>query len=261
MNERERSLAPRTRTSAIRPGVGDEWYGRRMAKFTGRAVAVIAGCLIALLVSGTAQAKTVQVRSGDTLSGIVKRECGTNDWSKAARDNARTNPNPHLIYAGQTLEINCDGVTSSGGGAVAAPTPAPVQAPSWVAPLPGYGNGWCNFWEWRGSYNHRGEDIVAPAGTPIRAVAAGTVTTGWDGGAGNYTVIVHAGGVATVYMHQSSFAVWSGWVSAGQVIGYVGSTGNSTGPHLHFEVQPWGPWNGVVNPISYLRERGVQIGC
>lgn len=232
-----------------------------MAKFTRRVVAVLAGCLVALLASTAAHAKTVQVHTGDTLSGIVARECGTSDWSKAARENAATNPNPHLIYAGQTLEINCDAsATSSGGGGAPAVAPAPPAA-SWVAPLPGYGNGACNFWEWRGSYNHRGEDIPAPSGTPIHAVAAGTVSTAWDGGAGNYTTIVHAGGVASVYMHLSSFAVWSGWVDAGQVIGYVGSTGNSTGPHLHIEIQPWGPWNGVVNPISYLRERGVQLSC
>jgi murein DD-endopeptidase MepM/ murein hydrolase activator NlpD len=236
-----------------------------MSRFTQRAFAVAVGVVLALVFSGTAQAKTVHVQRGDTLSGIVKRECGSSNWSRAARENAATNPNPHLIYAGQTLEINCDGA----GAASPAPAPAPAAAPAppappasgWVNPLPGYTNGHCNYWEWRGTYNHRGEDWPAPHGTPIRAVAAGTVSTAWQSGAGNYTVIRHDNGAASVYMHQSSFAVWSGRVSAGQIIGYVGSTGNSTGPHLHFEIQPWGPWNGVVNPVTYLRERGVVIGC
>ncbi len=257
---RELSLAHRTHTIVIPRREAGECYGRLMAKFTRRVVAVFAGCVIALLVGGAAHAKTVQVHRGDTLSGIVQRECGTSDWSKAARENAATNPNPHLIYAGQTLEINCDG-----GGAVAAPVapaaPPPPPPSGWVNPLPGHTNGSCNYWEWRGSYNHRGEDWPAPYGTPIRAAAGGTVRTAWDGGAGNYTTITHAGGVVSVYMHQSSFAVWSGWVNAGDIIGYVGSTGNSTGPHLHFEVQPWGAWNGVVNPVQFLRDRGVLVGC
>lgn len=233
-----------------------------MNRFRSRLIAVGVGLLTALLFSEAAQAGTVQVRTGDTLSGIVKSVCGNNDWSQAARDNAATNPDPNLIYAGQTLTINCGSGSGGGSGSVAAAPAAPAPVASgWQAPLPGYGNGWCNFWEWRGSYNHRGEDIIAGAGTPIHAVAAGSVSTGWDGGAGNYTMITHAGGVVSVYMHQSSFAVWSGWVNAGQVIGYVGSTGDSTGPHLHFEIQPWGAWNGVTNPITYLRDRGVSLSC
>ena len=74
------------------------------------------------------------------------------------------------------------------------------------------------------------------------------------------TIVTH-NGMAEVYMHQSRYAVRSGYVKAGQIIGYVGSTGGSTGPHLHFEVQPNGPWNGVINPVTFLRQHGVKIGC
>jgi murein DD-endopeptidase MepM/ murein hydrolase activator NlpD len=97
---------------------------------------------------------------------------------------------------------------------------------------------------------------------PIYAAAAGTLTTGWEaGGAGNYTVIDH-GGVQTVYMHQSWFEVTSGWVNAGQTIGYVGSTGDSRGSHLHFEVHTGGLWNdgGKVNPVWWMADRGVSWG-
>ena len=98
---------------------------------------------------------------------------------------------------------------------------------------------------------HEGIDIGAPQGTPIYAAAGGTVNyAGWEGGYGNLTLIDHGNGLATAYGHQSRFAVSSGQtVSRGQLIGYVGSTGHSTGPHVHFEVRV----NGVPNdPLSYL---------
>ena len=98
---------------------------------------------------------------------------------------------------------------------------------------------------------HDGLDFRAPSGTPIRAAGAGTVVyAGWWGGYGNATVVDHGGSVATLYAHQSTIYVRAGTtVARGQVIGAVGSTGFSTGPHLHFEVRV----NGVpVNPLAYL---------
>jgi murein DD-endopeptidase MepM/ murein hydrolase activator NlpD len=98
---------------------------------------------------------------------------------------------------------------------------------------------------------HAGIDIAAPTGTPIRAADSGTVQlAGFQGGYGNYTCIGHGGGIATCYAHQSSIGVSTGQsVSQGQVIGAVGSTGNSTGPHLHFEVRING---SPVDPMGYL---------
>jgi murein DD-endopeptidase MepM/ murein hydrolase activator NlpD len=98
---------------------------------------------------------------------------------------------------------------------------------------------------------HEGIDIGATYGSAIHAAASGTVIyCGWESGYGNLTVIDHGGNLATAYGHQSSIAVTCGQqVSQGQVIGYVGSTGHSTGPHLHFEVRI----NGApVDPMGYL---------
>lgn len=98
---------------------------------------------------------------------------------------------------------------------------------------------------------HAGMDIAAPAGTPIGAAGAGTVVSaGWRGGYGNAVIIDHGGGVATLYAHQSRLAASVGQtVSQGQVIGYVGTTGYSTGNHLHWEVRV----NGTpTNPRSRL---------
>ena len=87
-------------------------------------------------------------------------------------------------------------------------------------------------------------------GTPIRAAKAGTIVFAKPyGGYGNYTCIDHGGGLSTCYAHQSAFAVTSGSVEQGQVIGEVGSTGFSTGPHLHFEVRIDGQ---PVDPLNYL---------
>ena len=98
---------------------------------------------------------------------------------------------------------------------------------------------------------HTGIDIGAPSGAPIVAAAAGTVlVAGWEEGYGNTVVIDHGGGIATLYGHQSSIAVAVGQsVTRGQVIGAVGSTGHSTGPHLHFEVRVNG---SPVDPLGYL---------
>lgn len=99
---------------------------------------------------------------------------------------------------------------------------------------------------------HQGVDMSAPQGTPIYAAKSGKVTkTSYQaGGAGYYVSINHGDGFSSVYMHMTHYIVSPGdYVSAGQVIGYVGSTGGSTGPHLHFGIA----YNGTyVNPMNYV---------
>ncbi|WP_344647486.1 peptidoglycan DD-metalloendopeptidase family protein [Cryptosporangium japonicum] len=98
---------------------------------------------------------------------------------------------------------------------------------------------------------HAGTDFAAPAGASIRAAADGVVVrAGWNGGYGNYTCIYHGGNLSTCYGHQSKILVWAGeQVSRGETIGLVGTTGASTGNHLHFEVRVDG---NPVNPLGYL---------
>ena len=101
------------------------------------------------------------------------------------------------------------------------------------------------------STNHQGIDLAAPEGTPIYASRTGVVTTATFGkSAGYYVSINHGDGFSSIYMHMTRYVVRSGQaVSAGQVIGYVGSTGVSTGPHLHFGIS----YNGkYVNPAHYV---------
>lgn len=119
------------------------------------------------------------------------------------------------------------------------------------------------FWPVDGGYisayqgdgrGHKGIDIAAPYGTPIYAAESGTVIevgSGWNGGYGNCVRISHDDGNVTVYAHQSSIAIEYGdYVVKGQIIGYVGSTGDSTGNHLHFEVRSNGTYPNPTNYVS-----------
>lgn len=123
-------------------------------------------------------------------------------------------------------------------------------------PLSGYYRisspfGWRNAPIGSGGERHRGIDIPAPSGTPVYSATDGEViSSGWNGSYGNAVMIKYTNNIVIVYGHNSSLVVRAGQkVSKGQVISLVGSTGNSTGPHLHFEVR----YNGSpVDPLKYL---------
>jgi murein DD-endopeptidase MepM/ murein hydrolase activator NlpD len=108
-----------------------------------------------------------------------------------------------------------------------------------------------SYFGWRWGRMHEGIDIAVGSGTPVVASASGTViVAGWMGGYGNLVVVDHGNGIATAYGHNTSVAVGLGQsVAQGQVIAYSGSTGHSTGPHVHFEVRVNG---GAVDPLGYL---------
>jgi murein DD-endopeptidase MepM/ murein hydrolase activator NlpD len=109
----------------------------------------------------------------------------------------------------------------------------------------------------QGIHGWNSVDLGAARGTPIRAAATGTIIIArnngaWNGGYGNYVVITHSNGSQTLYAHMTRTTVSAGqYVSAGQIIGYVGSTGKSTGSHLHFEVR------GAANPLRSCRAGSV----
>ena len=120
-------------------------------------------------------------------------------------------------------------------------------------PLPGHTYISCHFGEVDafGNAGHRGTDIPAPEGTPILAAHSGTVlVSGWNDSYGNQVLLDNGAGLSTRYAHMTQTAVTAGEaVTAGQVIGYVGSTGDSTGFHLHFEVMQGGV---RVNPTGFI---------
>ena len=126
-------------------------------------------------------------------------------------------------------------VSPSGSGVFGWPVSGPVTS--------GYGMRWGRM--------HEGIDIAVGEGTPVHAAAAGSVIhAGWMGGYGNLVVVDHGNGLSTAYAHNSSLAVSVGQqVAAGEVVSYSGNTGNSTGPHVHFEVRVNG---SAVDPLGYL---------
>lgn len=126
-----------------------------------------------------------------------------------------------------------------------------LTRPVYVRPVPG------PVTQWYGS--HPGIDIAPGYGTPIRAAHAGVVTfVGWQDGYGMHVEVTQVDGFVTTYSHMSGFATNVGQlVKAGQQLGMVGSTGWSTGPHLHFEVHL--PNGQRTDPAVWLREHGVAV--
>ncbi|MFC8899971.1 M23 family metallopeptidase [Streptomyces cinereoruber] len=141
------------------------------------------------------------------------------------------------------------------------------KAPAWVKPVSSYTlsasyNQGGAMW----AHKHSGQDFAVPVGTPVKAAGAGTVVKagpygGGDGPAyGNAIVIKHANGKYSQYAHLSKIQVKIGQkVGAGQKIALSGNTGNSSGPHLHFEIRTTPNYGSAVNPAAFLRAHGVGI--
>ncbi|SHN16379.1 M23 family metallopeptidase [Actinacidiphila paucisporea] len=131
----------------------------------------------------------------------------------------------------------------------------------WMTPTPHYvlGAGYAQVGvHW--AHTHSGQDFVVPTGSTVRAAHTGTVVTaGWGGAYGNNIVIQHGSQLYTQYGHLSHIEVHVGeQVITGQEIGKSGSTGNSTGPHLHFEVRTTPYYGSSVEPLHFLRAHGVN---
>ncbi|MFR9757054.1 M23 family metallopeptidase [Streptomyces sp. TR06-5] len=105
---------------------------------------------------------------------------------------------------------------------------------------------------------HTGIDFPVSYGTPIKAATDGSIRTQWNSAYGNMLILTAPDGTETWYCHLASTSYTSGSVQAGTVIGYSGSSGNSTGPHLHFEVHPGG--GDAVDPLAWFRSHGLEPG-
>ncbi|MCI3227052.1 transglycosylase family protein [Streptomyces sp. NP-1717] len=137
----------------------------------------------------------------------------------------------------------------------------PKQSSGFSAPVSaGTGTPYRKAGSWASGY-HTGVDFPVPTGTSVKAVAGGTVVSaGWEGSYGYQVVIRHADGKYSQYAHLSALNVRDGQkVNPGQRIARSGSTGNSTGPHLHFEMRTGPGYGSDIDPISYLRAGGVRI--
>ncbi len=181
------------------------------------------------------------VKKGDTLGTIAKAFHGDAEEIISYND-----IDPATLAVGDQLIIP--------NGEVAAPPPQPAKSRA-VVKAGGGAQSYSGYYmrpisggtRTQGVHGYNGVDLAAPVGTPFMASASGDIivarASGWNGGYGNYIVIRHDNGTQTLYAHASSVIVGMGQrVVQGQVIGYVGSTGRSTGAHLHFEIRG-GPRN------------------
>lgn len=244
-----------------------------------------------------AAATTYRVVAGDYLSKIADEHHVRGGWKKLYEDNRKqVGDDPSLIHPGLKLTLGgkpkakahdeskprperraesssgdaqasasktsaskASAQSSSGDSTGTAQTSgsgytAPVDGATVITPYHLAGSMWSSGY-------HTGVDFAASTGTTVKAVGPGTVVSaGWGGAYGNEVVIQHSDGSYSQYGHLSSLAVSAGQsVSGGQQIGLSGSTGNSTGPHLHFEIRTGPSYGSDVDPLAYLRQHGVSI--
>ncbi|MGW0784431.1 M23 family metallopeptidase [Streptomyces sp. NPDC002913] len=238
--------------------------------------------------------RTYSVVAGDYLAKIAAKKHIKGGWQKLYKDNREVvGENPSLILPGMKLTLGAkasaaaeatpskasasaekaaekpaektaapaaektattassdSGASESTGSGYA----APVENPNVTTQYRASGASWSSGY-------HTGSDFQAASGTSVRSIGPGTVVSaGWSGSYGNEVVIQHSDGMYSQYAHLSSLEVSAGQtVTGGQQIGLSGSTGNSTGPHLHFEVRTGPSYGSDVDPIAYLRSHGVSI--
>ncbi|MCP9207616.1 transglycosylase family protein [Streptomyces sp. NEAU-Y11] len=229
------------------------------------------------------QSGSYTVAGGDTLSRIAGAEHVDGGWEALYDANRRTiGDDPNLILPGQRLSLDTEGgqkqapratpkpkpstdagKASSSGSAQGRQDSTARSSSSFTTPVASTqvgtaygvsGSSWS-------SGHHTGADFPVPSGTQVRAVGpAEVVAAGWGGSYGYQVVLRHSDGMYSQYAHMSALSVQVGQsVKGGQQIGSSGSTGNSTGPHLHFEVRTGPDYGSDVNPLSYLRSKGVSV--
>ncbi|MGW0785387.1 peptidoglycan DD-metalloendopeptidase family protein [Streptomyces sp. NPDC002913] len=239
------------------------------------------------------------VAHGDSLSGIASAERVQGGWQRLyAANRSVVGADPDLILPGQRLTLDVAGkpVTATPKPTTTAPkqktaqkaapktaapkTAAPKTATPKQAAKPAQsekktaksstgltapvsartGTPYHQAGSWSSGY-HTGVDFPVPTGTSVKAVASGkVVSAGWAGAYGYEVVIRHSDGRYSQYAHLSSLHVREGQqVGSGQRIARSGSTGNSTGPHLHFEIRTGPGYGSDIDPLAYLRAGGVSV--
>jgi murein DD-endopeptidase MepM/ murein hydrolase activator NlpD len=260
---------------------------------SGKAVQSLAVAVKKPVAQAHSTLRTYTVKSGDCLSTIAYEQHVRGGWQRLYEDNRQAvGDDPSLVHPG--LKLTLDGQAAPARTAPAAPEPssessqsrsgasqdsgthATPSAPSagaddthatstgYTLPVTGatIGTGYGVAGIHWSSGHHTGVDFVVPTGTPVKAVAAGTVVTaGWGGAYGNQVVIRLNDGHYAQYGHLSQLSVSAGQtVTEGQQIGLSGATGNVTGPHLHFEIRTTPDYGSDIDPVAYLREHGVTVG-
>ncbi|MFJ9542670.1 peptidoglycan DD-metalloendopeptidase family protein [Streptomyces sp. NPDC101225] len=233
--------------------------------------------------------RTYSVRSGDYLAKIADEQHVSGGWKKIYSDNRQAvGDDPSLIHPGLKLTLGKKAAPSATKSSAAPKAPAKKPAAKKQAAkkssaqkttatqaskttgsgftLPvnssAIGTGYKVAGSMWSSGYHTGVDFVVPTGTTVKAVGSGTVVSaGWGGAYGNQVVIRLADGHYAQYAHLSQISVSAGQaVTAGQQLGLSGATGNVTGPHLHFEIRTTPNYGSDVDPVSYLRSKGVTVG-
>jgi murein DD-endopeptidase MepM/ murein hydrolase activator NlpD len=238
----------------------------------------------------TSTVRVYSVRAGDYLSKIADEQNVSGGWKKLYADNrSAIGDDPSLIHPGLKLSIGKKARTSttktessassssskakktqkaesksSSKSTAATQSSAATSSSGYTLPVTGatIGTGYRVAGSMWSSGYHTGVDFVVPTGTSLKAVAAGTVVSaGWGGAYGNQVVIKLNDGYYAQYAHLSQLSVSAGQtVTEGQQIGLSGATGNVTGPHLHFEIRTTPDYGSDVDPVAYLRSKGVAVG-
>ncbi|MFG2725794.1 peptidoglycan DD-metalloendopeptidase family protein [Streptomyces canus] len=238
----------------------------------------------------TSTVHTYSVRAGDYLSKIADEQNVSGGWKKLYADNrSAIGDDPSLIHPGLKLSIGKKARTSttktesshssssskakktekaesksSSKSTSATQSSNTTSSSGYTLPVTGatIGTGYRVAGSMWSSGYHTGVDFVVPTGTSLKAVAAGTVVSaGWGGAYGNQVVIKLNDGYYAQYAHLSQLSVSAGQtVTEGQQIGLSGATGNVTGPHLHFEIRTTPDYGSDVDPVAYLRSKGVAVG-
>ncbi|PZF92874.1 peptidase M23 [Micromonospora deserti] len=238
---------------------------RKLTGGRGRYLIIASVALAGLGLGGVVVAgdDDASVPAATSLDAEARAEAAARADRSARESTAPASPSATPVSPTPSPSTASPVATASPKASIAKPTPKKTSkpAPTWVIPMKGaaitscYGPRWGTL--------HAGIDFAMPAGTPVRAAFGGTVEKAGDVGDG-YGISVfidHGNGYLTHYAHLSSTKVSVGdKVSAGETIGLEGSTGDSTGPHLYFEVHQGQMWN-QIDPAPFLRARGIDVAC